>query len=637
MKFIYGINFLDQMGDNMENNLGIVICKDFIEEIKFIVKTSNMENVVISPFASLCKNKLNDYLIEAIQRCEKKCNKIIIIIENTYDVNLEKLIYNKEKYKIYNLQHCFDLFINKDIINNFINEKLYLVTPGWLKNWEKNIGLLSSFQASKKIRLLDTGIYKDSLKNLQKFAEYLDLPYDSYFVGLDFFRMFIEKTLLEWKLECEKRKKIPSPIIPSHRKYKELKETYKFIEKKKGQLLYILDSIYEGVFILDADYKILFVNKGVEKLLNLKNFKNILGKNLFEIGIIHDDYRGTMLKRFKKVINHNISVPIIEEKIVQFDGNVITVNIYSGAIEYEGNLCILSVVRDISEQKKSEILKLKIQEQSKLLDKAAEYDKLKTEFFANLSHEFRTPLNVMLSTLQLLNLFGIDKSDMEAKDKIHKYYSIMKQNCYRLLRLVNNLIDITKIESEYFKLNLKNENIIATIEDITLSVTDYAKNKGLDIIFDTDTEEKIIACDADKIERIILNLLSNAIKFTPAGGNIFVSIADKDASIIVSVKDTGVGIPSSKQASIFKRFVQVDKSLSRKREGSGIGLSLVKSLVELHNGTIEVVSEYGNGSEFIIEFPAKILPENENIILDEDLAKENNIQRIKIEFSDIYD
>jgi PAS domain S-box-containing protein len=620
----------------MENNLGIVICKNFIEEIKFIIETCNIGNVSISPFA-FEENGQNDCLIEAIKQCERKCNKIIIIIENNCNINSEKFTTNKEKYKIYKFDHYFDLFINRDVISHFINEKLYLVTPGLLKNWKENINILSLATKNNKIRLLDTGIYKDSFEKLQKLAEYLNLPYDSFFVGLDFFRMFIEKILLEWKLECGKRKKYIQPANFNYQKYENLKKMKKFIEKKKEQLLYILDSIYEGVFILDKNYNILFVNKGIAKLLSIADFKSILGKNLFDIGIIHNDYRKIVLNRFKQVIDYNMSVPIIEEKLVKYDGSVITVNIYSGAIEYEGNLCILSVIRDISEHKKSEKLKLKIQEQSKLLDKAAEYDKLKTEFFANLSHEFRTPLNVMLSTLQLLNLIATNISTIETNDKVKKYYHIMKQNCYRLLRLVNNLIDITKIDAEYFKLNLKNENIISTIEDITLSVTDYAKNKGLDIIFDTDIEEKIIACDSDKIERIILNLLSNAIKFTPAGGNIFVSITNKDSSIIVSIKDTGVGIPSDKQVSIFERFVQVDKSLSRNREGSGIGLSLVKSLVELHKGTIGIVSECGKGTEFIIELPANVLPENENTILDEDLAKENNIQRIHIEFSDIYD
>ncbi|OCA98921.1 sensor histidine kinase [Clostridium beijerinckii] len=625
----------------MKTNLGIVICENFIEEIEFAVKTYNIKNVMIIPFASTCSkatNKQNHCLIEAVNLCEEMCNKIFVIIENNCcSSNLEDFINNKEKCTLYKMEHCLNLFINKDVVNNLLNTNSYVITSGWLKNMDKDNTSFILDKKPNKILLLDTGIYEDSTKEIQILANNLNLPYDSFFVGLDFFHMFIEKIMLDWKLELKNKKKISNIKILREEKYKKLKDTYKLIEKKKGQLLYILDSIYEGVFILDTNYRILFVNKGVEKLLNINNFKNILGRDLFEIGIVHKDYRDIILNRFEKVLKHNISVPIIEEKMIQFDGNIIPVNIYSGAIEYEGNPCILSVIRDISEHKKSENLRLKIQEQSRLLDKAAEYDKLKTEFFANLSHEFRTPLNVMLSTLQLLNLIGANKTNTDSKDKISKYYNIMKQNCYRLLRLVNNLIDITKIDAEYFKLSLKNENIISTIEDITLSVTDYAKNKGLDIIFDTNVEEKLMACDADKIERIMLNLLSNAIKFTSSGGSIFVNILDKDSSIIVSVRDTGVGIPKDKQLSIFKRFVQVDKSLSRKREGSGIGLSLVKSLVELHNGTIKINSEYGKGSEFIIELPVKVLPESENVTSDEDLAKESNIQRIKIEFSDIYD
>ncbi|MDF2879427.1 MAG: sensor signal transduction histidine kinase, partial [Clostridia bacterium] len=154
--------------------------------------------------------------------------------------------------------------------------------------------------------------------------------------------------------------------------------------------------------------------------------------------------------------------------------------------------------------------------------------------------------------------------------------------------------------------------------------------------FDTDIEEKIVACDSDKIERIILNLLSNAIKFTKSGGKIEVTLADADDTIKISIKDTGIGIPKEKQNFIFERFIQIDKSLSRNREGSGIGLSLVKSLVELHNGNISVNSVHGQGSEFIIVLPAFVLPQAE-VSLDFPSAPiESKIDRINIEFSDIY-
>ncbi|MBU3181729.1 PAS domain-containing sensor histidine kinase [Clostridium psychrophilum] len=478
-----------------------------------------------------------------------------------------------------------------------------------------------------EIRLLDTGVFDDSLENLQKLAKYVNLPYDCIFVGLDFFSMFIEKNVLEWRLKCEK-KRSTLLLANTNRQFSDHTSA-------KQQLSYILNSIHEGVFIINSKYETVFVNKAVERLLNLNDFKDIIGKNAFDI--VPKEYLQIVHERFRNILDNKMSAPLIEEKFVTYDNCIIDIEIYSGAIKYEGEWSILSVVRNISEIKNSEKLKVKIVEQNKLLDEAREYDKLKNEFFCNISHELRTPINVVLSALQLLNLNEINQSSSENELKVKKYYKIMKRNSYRLLRLVNNLIDITKIDEGYFKLRLKNENIVAIIEDITMSVADYAKHKGLRLVFDTDIEDKIVVCDADKIERIILNLLSNAIKFTPIGGNLFVKITNKRSGILVSVKDTGVGIPNDMKLSIFERFVQVDKSLSRDREGSGIGLSLVKSLVEMQGGTIRVESQYGTGSEFIIELPETGLPESETITLDDNIARVSDVERIKMEFSDIYD
>ena len=212
----------------------------------------------------------------------------------------------------------------------------------------------------------------------------------------------------------------------------------------------------------------------------------------------------------------------------------------------------------------------------------------------------------------------------------------MKQNCYRLLRLISNLIDITKIDAGYFDINEINNDIINLIENITMSVADYIENKGLQLIFDTDVEEKIIACDPEKIERIILNLLSNAVKFTSSRGNIMVTIEDGIENICIRVKDTGKGIPAEKLNSIFERFVQVDKSLARDHEGSGIGLSIVKCLVELHGGTISVRSKEGYGTEFIIYIPCKLVDESHDDNVDDDALGKSYIEKINIEFSDIY-
>lgn len=274
-------------------------------------------------------------------------------------------------------------------------------------------------------------------------------------------------------------------------------------------------------------------------------------------------------------------------------------------------------------------------ENKRLLEEAVQYDKLKTEFIANMSHELRTPLNIIFSTAQLFNIL-IDKRENLNSDKIRNYTSSIKQNCYRLLRLVNNLIDMTKIDSGFMKLDLKNQNIIQVAEEITQSTAEYVKSLSRTIIFDTDEEEKIMAFDAEKLERILLNLISNATKFTKPGDKISVNLYDKGNHVVISVKDTGRGIPEEKLSQLFQRFKQVDPLLNRSHEGSGIGLSIVKALVEMHEGTIEVKSKYEEGTEFIICLPAKITSEEHDTEVKSDYANQSNVKNINIEFSDIY-
>ena len=276
-------------------------------------------------------------------------------------------------------------------------------------------------------------------------------------------------------------------------------------------------------------------------------------------------------------------------------------------------------------------------ENSRILNEILKYDKLKTEFFSNISHELRTPLNVILSTIQLMKQLKTQSDPSAADIKESKYLKIMQQNCYRQLRLVNNLIDISKIDSNYYELHLQICNIVEIVENITMSVVEYVENKGIALVFDTDIEELFIECDPDQIERIILNLLSNAIKFTIAGGSIWVNIYDDGEKVAIIVKDTGTGIPQDKLECIFDRLQQVDMSLTRRHEGSGIGLSLVKSLVEKHNGTINVRSEMGKGTEFIIELPymtmSEVAPDS---FPQNNVYIQNHVEKINIEFSDIY-
>lgn len=259
---------------------------------------------------------------------------------------------------------------------------------------------------------------------------------------------------------------------------------------------------------------------------------------------------------------------------------------------------------------------------------AEEANKIKTHFISNISHELKTPINVIMSAIQLIN-YNTKESPSYSKNK--NTLAIIDDNCKRLLRLINNLIDVQKHELDDTKLNLSAVNVVNLIEMLVASVVPYAESKNLNLIFDTNKEDVILKVDSDKLERIILNLLSNAIKFSKPNGEIRVTLNLKD-HLYISVEDNGIGIAKENLDKIFDKFTQLDTSFSRKNEGSGIGLSIVKSFVLLHNGKISVKSELNKGTSFLIELP---LTETSNVET-EDASYDNLSENVKIELSDIY-
>ncbi len=318
------------------------------------------------------------------------------------------------------------------------------------------------------------------------------------------------------------------------------------------------------------------------------------------------------------------------------NGQMIPMEVDSVLFTLQNENVILTVARDITDRVQREQAQKEAEEKTQLLKEAITYDKVKTEFFSNISHELRTPVSVILSAIQMAELITRDIPVQETKQMMDRYLGMMRQNGYRLIRLLNNLIDMTKMDAGFYTIKKNNLNIVHIAEEISLSVAEYIKSKGIEFIFDTDIEEKIMAFDPDQIERILLNLLSNAVKFTEWGGQIIVQIEDQGDHILITVKDTGVGIPKEKQAHMFERFIQVDKSLRRNHEGSGIGLSLVKSLVEMHGGTISLYSVSGEGSEFTIVLPALLSDEIHTNREPSSYGAYSRIEKAQVEFSDIY-
>lgn len=416
-----------------------------------------------------------------------------------------------------------------------------------------------------------------------------------------------------------------------HNKVNELETTNKELiqTKHKAQSindLYsrLINFIPDGV-IIARNTKIEYVNNRFLNMLEIDNPTNIINKYFIELidSSFHQIFTSRLESRDKALLETPQQYQLIcGDKRKWVEATSLIVNDENG--EY-----IISTLRNIEDRKKAE-------EAEQLLELKKKEDSMKNEFFSNISHELRTPINVIYSALQVQNE---SLKSGENNESIIKYNRIIRQNCLRLIRLINNIIDITRIESGFFKPNFRIENIITIVEDITMSIVEYIENKKIKLIFDTELEEVYIKCDSDLIERIILNVLSNSIKYGKENGIIEVYIYKTNFdNIAISIKDDGIGIPNEMMQKIFNIFLKVDNSFSRKTEGSGIGLSLVKQLVEIHKGTINVTSRLNYGTEFIITFPT----ENDFSEICATVEKpinyvKNIIESAEIEFSDIYD
>ena len=398
------------------------------------------------------------------------------------------------------------------------------------------------------------------------------------------------------------------------------KETEKKIKAERDKLRKYFELTQAIVLRLNQDKEVVEINKNGCDILGYEQ-EEVIGSNWFKKFVKEED-RSKSERVFRKgfeekeIINgeNTLLTKSGQEKDIFWHNNILTDE--SGTV-----IGSLSLGVDVTEIKS--------------LREELAHSKLQMKFFANLSHELKTPLNLIFSAQQMLKLEQ-QKLPEEKQKKCDKYLNIISQNGNRLLRLVNNLLDINKFEADAFQLNLGNYDIVKIVENVVFSIREHIEQQNRKFDFVADVEEKILSCDPFNIERVLLNLLSNAIKFTEQGDKIKVKVLDLKKKVRIIVKDSGIGIPRQKQELVFKRFGQVDKSLTRNNEGSGMGLSIVKLIVDSHGGEIKVNSQVGVGSEFIIDLPAT---KSKNEVDDVSYFKYSSqelVDRINLEFADIY-
>lgn len=387
-------------------------------------------------------------------------------------------------------------------------------------------------------------------------------------------------------------------------------EYYKIIYEQ------LLKNMPGGILICSKG-KIMFANNKALELFNLKSDEKLIDKTILDL--VYEPEREKYTDILKSLNQSDNNKKIIYTKFsyngVVFDAEEI--RFYENVHERIFQVSIINNRED----------KIKLENAEKELELRDVMEKARDEVLSNISHEFKTPVNVIYSTVQIQDL-NLQKGNYGS---ILEFNKIIKKNCNRLIRLINNFIDSTKLENNKLEFNLKCVNIVAIVEDITISVVNFAKSKNINIIFDTEEEELYCDIDVEQLERIILNILSNAIKYNKVNGNMDVVVKDKNEEVHVEVSDTGIGISKDKIDMIFDRFERFDNKNAAIKEGSGIGLSIVKKLVDALDGKIEIESEVDKGTTVRLIFKKSNSQNNLDQIYDIQHLEE----KVNLEMSDI--
>lgn len=418
---------------------------------------------------------------------------------------------------------------------------------------------------------------------------------------------------------------------------KQNEEQRTLIEQQKEQLETIIEQMSDALFIIDKNGDYLIENKAAKEYFQGRPNSAVESYN----AALYYELDGSPISFEQMPVYQMIHGKAVVDRIILMRTPRWEAYVSVSAtpiFDHEGNYMMgIMSSRDVTDYiTRNETIK----EQQRLLLEAEKKEKenlekilnMKDEFLSLISHEFKTPLTVINSAIQTMEL--VCGNELTSKSRM--FIDKIRQNTYRQLRLVNNLLEITRANAGYVKLTKKNIDIVFVTSAIVESVRVYAQQKGVHLRFVSDLKHKVVALDEEKYERIIMNLLSNSIKFTPEGKRITIKISQKKDMIQVEVKDQGVGIPKEKQEIIFERFGQVDSSFTRQAEGTGIGLSLVKLMVEASGGTITLKSEVGKGSTFTFMLPITELNEQVQKDTVDELIDSKFIQAIAIEFSDIY-
>jgi PAS domain S-box-containing protein len=378
----------------------------------------------------------------------------------------------------------------------------------------------------------------------------------------------------------------------------------------------VMTNMNEGLYTVDGHGLVTFMNPAAERLFGW-TLDELRGRKMH--GATHHTHRdGTAFPAAEcaglKVLHEGSSLTDYEDVFVRKDGTFFDVVYSSSPLREDGSIVGLVVVfRDVTERKRAdEALRESEQRFRQMANVADAANRLKDQFLATLSHELRTPLQSILGYAKLLRTGAIPEA------KRANALAVIERNAELQRDLVEELLDISRITSGQARLDMQSVAVIVPLGLAIDGIRPSADAKHVALNIDVRPVPNVVSGDPRRLQQIFWNLLSNAVKFTPEGGQVFVSLDSDDHTILVTIRDSGIGIPPAFLPYVFEPFRQADAGFSREHGGLGLGLAISKHLVDLHAGILRAASdENGRGSTFTVQLPLQLPADRRSLVSGE--------------------
>jgi len=489
-----------------------------------------------------------------------------------------RIVESEEKFRTIAEQSLMGITIIQDEVVKYVNQNLadllgYSIEE--LLSWKKG-EFFKTIHPDDKRRIIKMATSFNSTEDYEsRYYEARGITKNGNTVWLDVYYKSIKyeekPAFLISFVDISDRKKAQEKLRESEEKYRFLFQNAPF-----------------AILLIETSGKIVDCNPSLQKLIGY-NRDELIGKKYRKLLVVPPEYLPMLLERLKK-ISAGIPIPPLDIQLSRKDGSKVWVNIESSTVKIDNKPFIIIMGHDISEKKRAE-------------ESLKELDEMRKEFINRASHELKTPITTVYGAYQLLDSIYREELSKDAQEIL----DMAVHGTKRLKKLVDDLLDISRMESKMFNLEMRNVNLSKIISKCVDELKYFFKRGDYNLVIDI-PENIFLNLDESRLELVVMNLLTNAIKYTPKKGTISINVKELDKYAEIRITDTGIGLTKNEIGMLFKKFSKIqttlDKELDSQLGSTGLGLHIAKEIVELHGGTISAESEGKNkGSSFIVRLP----------------------------------